>query len=111
MLVNKIAKTPNTSESKKRASQRRCVEIPVNERRTTLNNAIFEEKWKQIRSQSTGWWSLMAEYDLLKVDKAEAKFDKFVNMLQVKYGYTRQKARDEVGKLWTEYESKNIGNI
>jgi len=76
-----------------------------------LNNAIFEEKWKQIRSQSTGWWSLMAEYDLLKVDKAEAKFDKFVNMLQVKYGYTRQKARDEVGKLWTEYESKNIGNI
>jgi len=53
----------------------------------------------------------MAEYDLLKVDKAEAKFDKFVNMLQVKYGYTRQKARDEVGKLWTEYESKNIGNI
>ncbi len=76
-----------------------------------MNNAIFEEKWKQIRSQSTGWWSLMAEYDLLKVDKAEAKFDKFVNMLQVKYGYTRQKARDEVGKLWTEYESKNIGNI
>jgi hypothetical protein len=79
----------------------------VNERRATLNNAIFEEKWKQIRGQSTGWWSLMAEYDLLKVDKAEAKFDKFVNMLQVKYGYTRQKARDEVGKLWAEYESKN----
>ncbi len=75
-----------------------------------MNNVLFEEKWKQIRSQSTGWWSLMAEYDLLKVDKAEAKFDKFVNMLQVKYGYTRQKARDEVGKLWTEYESKNTGN-
>ena len=76
-----------------------------------MNNAIFEEKWKQIRSQSTGWWSLMAEYDLLKVDKAEAKFDKFVSMLQVKYGYTRQKAREQVGKLWTEYESKSAGNI
>jgi hypothetical protein len=67
---------------------------------------MFDENWKQIRSQSTGWWSLMAEYDLLKVDKAEAKFDKFVSMLQVKYGYTRQKAREEIGKLWAIYESK-----
>jgi len=75
-----------------------------------LNNAIFEEKWKQIRGQSTEWWSLMAEYDLLKVDKAEAKFDKFVSMLQVKYGYTRQKAREEVGKLWAKYESENKSN-
>ena len=76
-----------------------------------MNKALFEEKWKLIRGQVNTRWSLMAEYDLLKVDKAEAKFDKFVNMLQVKYGYTRQKAREEVGKLWTEYESKNIGNI
>ena len=82
----------------------------VDERRTTLNNTQFEENWKQIRSQSTGWWSLIAEYDLLKVDKAEAKFDKLVNMLQVKYGYTRQKAREEIGKLWADYESKNTGN-
>jgi hypothetical protein len=52
----------------------------------------------------------MADYDLIKVDKAEVKFDKFVTMLQVKYGYTRQKARDEIGKLWEEYESKNRSN-
>jgi hypothetical protein len=48
----------------------------------------------------------MADYDLNKVDKAEVKFDKFVTMLQVKYGYTRQKARDEIGRLWAEYEAK-----
>jgi hypothetical protein len=72
-----------------------------------MNKAIFEDKWKLIRSQSTGWWSLMAEYDLAKVDKAEVKFDKFVTMLQVNYGTTRQKARDEIGKLWAEYELKN----
>jgi hypothetical protein len=82
----------------------------IHERRTTLNNIQFEENWKQIRNQSTGWWSLIAEYDLLKVDKAEAKFDKLVSMLQVKYGYTRQKAREEIGKLWADYESKNTGN-
>ena len=67
-----------------------------------MNKAIFEEKWKEIRSQSTSWWNLMAEHDLVKVDKADVKFDKFVTMLQVKYGYTRQQARDEINRIWSE---------
>ena len=75
-----------------------------------INKAQFEEKWKVIRSQSTNWWSLMAEYDLVKVDKADVKFDKFVTMLQVKYGYTRQQARDEVAKRWKENTSKKPEN-
>jgi hypothetical protein len=72
-----------------------------------MTRAIFDENWKKIRAQATGWWSLMAEYDLNKVDKAEVKFDKFVTMLQVKYGYTREKAREEIGRLWGEYEQKS----
>ena len=48
----------------------------------------------------------MAEFDLHKVDKAEVKFDKFVTMLQVKYGYTREKAREEIGRHWGEYQAK-----
>lgn len=72
-----------------------------------MNKTIFEEKWKQIRSQSTAWWSLMAEHDLSKVDKAEVKFDKFVTMLQVKYGYTRQKAREELSRRWADHEARN----
>ncbi len=72
-----------------------------------VNKALFEEKWKEIRSQSTKRWNLMAEHDLIKVDKAEDKFDKFVTMLQVKYGFTRQQARDEVNRLWTENQAKN----
>ncbi len=76
-----------------------------------MNKTIFEEKWKLIRSQSTAWWGLMADYDLNKVDKAEIKFDKYVNMLQVKYGYTRQKAREEIGRLWAEYETNNQSKV
>jgi hypothetical protein len=72
-----------------------------------VNKALFEEKWKVIREQITAKWSLMVEYDLLKVDKAEVKFDKFTTMLQVKYGYTRQKAKEEIAKLWADHESKN----
>ena len=70
-----------------------------------MNKTLFEEKWKLIREQINARWSLMVEYDLLKVDKADVKFEKFANMLQVKYGYSRQKARDEIGKLWSDYES------
>ena len=72
-----------------------------------MNKALFEENWKVIRSQINARWSLMAEYDLVKVDKADVKFNKFVTMLQVKYGYTRKQAREEIGNLWVEYESKN----
>ncbi len=68
-----------------------------------MNKNMFEEKWSVIRSLITDKWSLMVEYDLNKVDKAEVKFDKFVTMLQVKYGYTRQEARDKIGVLWSEY--------
>jgi hypothetical protein len=72
-----------------------------------VNKTIFEEKWTLIRTLITAKWSLMVEYDLNKVDKAEVKFDKFVTMLQVKYGYTRQEARDKIGTLLAEYESSN----
>jgi hypothetical protein len=72
-----------------------------------MDKAIFEEKWKLIRDQINTKWSLMAEYDLIKVDKADEKFNKFVTMLQVKYGYTRKQAREEISNLWVEYESKN----
>jgi hypothetical protein len=69
----------------------------------------FDQKWSLLRAQVSARWSLMAEYDLNKVDKAEAKYDSVVTKLQVKYGFTRQKAREEVGKLWAEYEGSSAG--
>lgn len=72
-----------------------------------INKTIFEDNWKLIRGQSTARWSLMADFDLNKVDKADDKYNRFVTMLQVKYGYTRQQAREEIGKFWAEYEAKN----
>ncbi len=73
-----------------------------------INKAIFEENWKLIRNQSTKRWSLMADYDLNKVDKAEVKFDKFLMLLRVKYGYTSEQAREEIGKFWTEYIANHV---
>lgn len=70
-----------------------------------MNKDLFEIKWKQIRSQTTGWWSLMADYDLNKVDKADVKLDKYVTLLRVKYGYTREQARNEIDKHVAAYEA------
>ncbi|HSO13159.1 MAG TPA: hypothetical protein VLT51_12340 [Anaerolineales bacterium] len=67
------------------------------------NKSKFDEKWKTIRGRSTEWWSLLAEHDLKKVDKAEDKQDKFLTMLQVKYGYTRQQATEEVNRRWAAF--------
>lgn len=67
----------------------------------------FDEKWKLIRGQSMQWFSLMAEQDLKKVDKAEDKLDKFVTILQVKYGYSRQQAREEINKHWAVFYRAN----
>lgn len=71
-----------------------------------MNKNLFESKWQQIRDQSTGWWSLISEYDLNKVDKAEVKFDKYVTMLQVKYGYTRKQAKLEIDERVAEFEAE-----
>ena len=76
-----------------------------------MNKSMFDEKWKVIRGQSTARWSLMADFDLVKVDKAQDKYHRFVTMLQVKYGYTRQQARAEVGSLWDEYEANSKADL
>jgi len=63
----------------------------------------FDQQWKVFRGRSTQWWSLLAEHDLKKVDKAEDKQEKFVTILQVKYGYTRQQAQEEINKRWVAF--------
>ena len=63
-----------------------------------VNKDVFENKWDQIRAQSQVWWSLFSEEDLKKVEKAPIKRDKYAMMLRVKYGYTHERAREEISK-------------
>jgi len=67
-----------------------------------MNNDVFEGKWKQIRGQSKAWWGKLTDDDL---DRAAGKLDVFAGLLQEKYGYTRQRAADEIDKRVTEYET------
>jgi hypothetical protein len=82
-----------------------------NQENPIMNKDLFELKWKQIRSQTTAWWSLMSPDDLNKVDKANVKLDKYITMLQVKYGFTREQAKKEVGQHMAEYDAEQKRHI
>jgi hypothetical protein len=65
----------------------------------------FEGKWEIIKGQSKVWWRLITDSDLEKVGKAKIKFFAYVNLLQLKYGYNRQIAKDEIERRVAEYET------
>jgi hypothetical protein len=71
-----------------------------------MNKTIFDGKWKEIRGKSKEWWSLINDLDLSRVDKSAVKLDKYVVLLQVKYGYTKQYAKEEINKRLEVYEAK-----
>ena len=74
-----------------------------------MNNqkSKFDQRWKLIRGRSLEWFDLLGEQDLKKVDKAPDKLDKFMTVLQVKYGYTRQQAAEEINKRWAAFYMAN----
>lgn len=61
-----------------------------------MNNDVFQGKWKQIRGQVKVWWGKLTDDDL---DKVNGEYDKFIGLLQEKYGYTREQAEAEFEKV------------
>lgn len=66
-----------------------------------MNKDIFEGKWKQIRGEAKSWWGKLTDDDL---DRAEGKMEVMAGILQEKYGYTHQRAVEEINNRVTEYE-------
>jgi uncharacterized protein YjbJ (UPF0337 family) len=60
-----------------------------------MNNNVFQGKWKQMRGQAKVWWGKFTDDDLEKVG---GNLDKLTGLLQEKYGYTQQQAKDEIEK-------------
>jgi hypothetical protein len=73
----------------------------------SMNMNEFESKWKIIRRQAKGWWSLLTDSDLYRVEKADIKFFEFVTILQLKYELDRQVAKDEIGRRVAEFEARH----
>ena len=75
-----------------------------------VNKDVFENKWEQIRAQSKVWWGLFSDDDLNKVAKAPIKRDKYAMMLRVKYGYTHERAREEISKRISDLAANPPGS-
>ena len=67
-----------------------------------MNKDIFEGQWKQLRGEAKTWWGKLTDDDL---DRAAGKFDILAGIIQEKYGYTREKAANEIDKRVTAYEN------
>lgn len=70
-----------------------------------IDKNVFERRWKEIRGKSREWWSLINDIDLGRLDKAPDKLKKYVMLLQVKYGYTKKLAGEEINRRMAEHEA------
>jgi uncharacterized protein YjbJ (UPF0337 family) len=68
-----------------------------------MNKDIFEGKWKQLRGQAKGWWGKLTDDDL---DRVGGKFEELMGVIQEKYGYTRERAEEEISKHLAEHEAR-----
>ena len=73
-----------------------------------MNKDVFEGKWKQVRGEAKVWWGKLTDDDL---DKVAGEFDKFVGVLQERYGYSREQAELEIEKRVNEYEASLKKNM
>lgn len=68
-----------------------------------MNKDIFEGKWKQISGEAKSWWGKLTDDDM---ERAAGKYETFTGILQEKYGYTRERAEEEIEKRVNEFEAK-----
>jgi uncharacterized protein YjbJ (UPF0337 family) len=56
-----------------------------------MNRGILEGEWKEVKGRMKETWGELTDDDL---DRSEGKADRVVGLLQQKYGYARQQAKE-----------------
>ncbi len=67
------------------------------------NPDIFEGRWKQMRGELRSWWGRLTNDDL---EQIAGQKDKLLGRLQERYGYTRERAQQEVERRLQEYHAR-----
>jgi uncharacterized protein YjbJ (UPF0337 family) len=66
-----------------------------------VDENILRGKWNQLKGEVKQQWGEFTDDEL---DQIEGRRDKLVGMLQEKYGYSRERAEDEVDDFFSAYE-------
>jgi len=61
----------------------------------SMNQDIFEGKWKEMKGQIKEWWGKITDDEL---EQANGNAEQLVGLLQQKYGYTREAAEEEFNR-------------
>lgn len=64
-----------------------------------MNSDVFAGKWKQVQGSMKEWWGRLTDDDIVKI---EGNRDKLLGAIQERYGYTREKAEEEIKRHFPE---------
>ena len=62
--------------------------------------------WEDLRHQLRSWWDRLTEADLAQIG---GQRDRLISLLQQRYGYTRERAQQEVDRRLQEYGEQRAG--
>ncbi len=65
-----------------------------------MNRDIMMGKWQQLRGKVKEEWGKLTDDDLKTV---EGKFDKLSGLIRERYGYTKEKADQELERFCTRH--------
>jgi uncharacterized protein YjbJ (UPF0337 family) len=63
-------------------------------------------QWEQLRPQLRSWWDRLTEADLMQIGGQQ---DRLISMVQQRYGYTRERAQQEVDRRLQESTATSAG--
>jgi uncharacterized protein YjbJ (UPF0337 family) len=68
-----------------------------------MNEDILAAQWKEMRGELKSWWGKLTDDDFESIGGQK---DKLLGLIQERYGYTRDQARDEMERRFDEYSNK-----
>ncbi|WP_019554698.1 CsbD family protein [Propionispira raffinosivorans] len=69
-----------------------------------MNEDILKGKWMEIKGSIKEQWGKLTDDDLVEVEGIKEKLE---GLLQVKYGYSKDKAQQECSKFINNYKKNN----
>ncbi len=63
---------------------------------------LIESTWRQWRGQALTWWERLSEAEW---DEVNGSRERLLELLQLKYGWTREEAVQQVDTRFEEYAS------
>jgi uncharacterized protein YjbJ (UPF0337 family) len=75
---------------------------PPHGERTRMSPETVTQQWAQIRQHLQGWWDQLTEQDL---DQIAGQQDQLVRVIQERYQFLQERARDEVDQRLQVYQT------